>query len=1033
MIEIEIMSKCHHPNIVGYYGSWRKNDELFIAMELCDGGSAADIYQDIGEPLSEPAIALICREAIKGLSYMHKEGYLHRDIKGANILVKQDGTVKVIDFGVSGRITPDCPTRRTFIGTPYWMAPEVIENKGSPSPYDFKADVWSLGITLIELAQADPPLSELHPMKALFQIPYRNPPTLAQPERWSPEFVDFLGHCLQKDPAQRWTYEQLLEHPWLTTSCPTNPKVLQDLVVDYLEAKRRLDEEDEEGEMEGEGEDEREAVEELARLEAQPKTSLVQDIATPPAFSGRDSSTPPPPPPPPPASPPPPPADEPPAVNIPPPSAIPPPSTPPPPPASPPPPPTATSSQEEEKKGEKMRPVATTASQQQAQQRPKTVHRGTARRTEEIKKNIDRKLMRKQIGEIKALTKAFQKELDTLQNKQNDQIQRLTKTQNDKLVKESNRRERENEQHARKFNADKETEQKRHKSEMESLAKQHVSTTKTWNKDQAKAAESKRKINAGHVNSRIKELKEQDKAADKEHKGDARKVRDMRRNHRKNEGREITERMNMECEHNIAVDRAACEREHMMKLLIETQEREEDFIQHAYAVEARWREEQHKRQLELIDVEKAAALENLHKVHEEENAHIVARQQMQERQQMQRIALENEQHKRRQMMESRERTKEFKQKQKAGHDKFMESLRQEIKAAKGDDKKALKSGSRSRENEFKQKQKDEEAKWQENLKREMDDEDAVLASNHEEQQKGQRASQEAERAAQCERHAKEDNETAERYQLRREELAVANAKEDLNLMREYHQNMAKRVISHNKKRLALLEERLTAERNIITEQQSAETAWLTGIQNSQKESLESVHAAWRAAVAKDKKVTQDARDAAEKGFAEEKEAQEREHREKMEQLAERHRAQNDELEQNIRGIKDDFAAEFAKKRQQLADDQARELGDLKDRVDTALAGNTLCTEKVEFPDMTAMQELMESQDVDVDTAHEFSSRSNTPQIQPPSSTSSGMTPGPIAMSSLVMSSSTTPCSGTPDPEHDQDYDDDDEDVKVDSE
>ena len=272
VIEIEVLSRCHHPNIVGYFGCWRKKDELFIAMEYCDGGSTADIYETLDSGLAEEEIKVICRESLKGLAYMHSLGFLHRDIKGANILVKRDGSVKLIDFGVSGKVSAASPTRRTFIGTPYWMAPEVIENKITATPYGAKADVWSLGITLIELAHGDPPLSELHPMKALFQIPYRNPPTLGDASKWSPEFEDFVSRSLVKRPDERWTVDQLLQHPWLQ-SCPEQ-QTLVCLVEDYLEAKARLDAEDAQEPMEAQTEEERQAEALLETLERSGKLDL---------------------------------------------------------------------------------------------------------------------------------------------------------------------------------------------------------------------------------------------------------------------------------------------------------------------------------------------------------------------------------------------------------------------------------------------------------------------------------------------------------------------------------------------------------------------------------------------------------------------------------------------------------------------------------------------------------------------------------------------------------------------------------------
>ena len=272
VIEIEVLSKCHHPNIVGYFGCWRKKDELFIAMEYCDGGSTADIYETLDSGLAEEEIKVICRESLKGLAYMHSLGFLHRDIKGANILVKRDGSVKLIDFGVSGKVSAASPTRRTFIGTPYWMAPEVIENKITATPYGAKADVWSLGITLIELAHGDPPLSELHPMKALFQIPYRNPPTLGDASKWSPEFEDFVSRSLVKRPDERWTVDQLLHHAWLR-DCPAQ-QTLVCLVEDYLEAKARLDAEDQQQPMEAQTEEEKQAEALLETLERSGKLDL---------------------------------------------------------------------------------------------------------------------------------------------------------------------------------------------------------------------------------------------------------------------------------------------------------------------------------------------------------------------------------------------------------------------------------------------------------------------------------------------------------------------------------------------------------------------------------------------------------------------------------------------------------------------------------------------------------------------------------------------------------------------------------------
>ncbi|EFA81944.1 putative protein serine/threonine kinase [Heterostelium album PN500] len=230
VVEIDILNRCNHQNIVKYYGSWVKGDELFIAMECCGGGSITEIYQELNVPLNEQQIAYVCRETLKGLEYLHTHGVIHRDLKGANILLTEAGDVKLADFGVSGLLDKSSK-RLTFIGTPYWMAPEVIENRSNQVPYDTKADIWSLGITLIELAEAEPPLSEIHPMKVLFQIPYRDPPKLKNQESYSKDFINFINQCLHKDPNQRKTASELLKHPFVARS--SEKIIMHELIQRY--------------------------------------------------------------------------------------------------------------------------------------------------------------------------------------------------------------------------------------------------------------------------------------------------------------------------------------------------------------------------------------------------------------------------------------------------------------------------------------------------------------------------------------------------------------------------------------------------------------------------------------------------------------------------------------------------------------------------------------------------------------------------------------------------------------------------------
>ncbi|VDK46772.1 unnamed protein product [Anisakis simplex] len=208
--EIMMMRECRHPNIIAYHGSYLRRDRLWIVMEYCSGGSLQDIYHMTG-PLSELQIAFVCRETLKGLQYLHSKGMVHRDVKGANILLTYLGDVKLADFGIAAQITATIGKRKSFIGTPYWMAPEVacVDRRGG---YGVQCDVWAVGITAIELAELQPPLFELHPMQVLYQMTkssYKSP-QLKDKFKWSPFFHDFVKQCLTKNPKKRPTPEKLL-------------------------------------------------------------------------------------------------------------------------------------------------------------------------------------------------------------------------------------------------------------------------------------------------------------------------------------------------------------------------------------------------------------------------------------------------------------------------------------------------------------------------------------------------------------------------------------------------------------------------------------------------------------------------------------------------------------------------------------------------------------------------------------------------------------------------------------------------------
>lgn len=213
--EILMMQGCLHPNIVKYFGSYLRRDKLWICMEYCGGGSLQDIYHITG-PLKENQIAYVCRETLRGLYYLHDLNMMHRDVKGANILLTDEGGVKLADFGVSAKITTTIAKRKSFIGTPYWMAPEVaaVERKGG---YNQQCDIWAVGITAIELAELQPPMFDLHPMRALFLMSKSSfkAPTLKDKERWSLDFHSFVKLALTKNPKKRPTADRMLLHPFL--------------------------------------------------------------------------------------------------------------------------------------------------------------------------------------------------------------------------------------------------------------------------------------------------------------------------------------------------------------------------------------------------------------------------------------------------------------------------------------------------------------------------------------------------------------------------------------------------------------------------------------------------------------------------------------------------------------------------------------------------------------------------------------------------------------------------------------------------
>ncbi|KAH3767650.1 protein serine/threonine kinase [Pelomyxa schiedti] len=217
--EIDFMKTCKHPNIISYFGSYFKDCDLWIVMEYCSVGSCSDLMQICKKTLNEDQIGYVAYQVLQGLAYLHSVRLLHRDIKAGNILINDRGECKLADFGVSGRLSDTMSRMHTVIGTPFWMAPEVINGTGGGAGYTTKVDVWSLGITVLEMAEGAPPLHDLHPMRAIFLIPTLPPPKFQDTASKSPEIVAFLALCLKMNAAERPSAKELLSDPFIQRCC----------------------------------------------------------------------------------------------------------------------------------------------------------------------------------------------------------------------------------------------------------------------------------------------------------------------------------------------------------------------------------------------------------------------------------------------------------------------------------------------------------------------------------------------------------------------------------------------------------------------------------------------------------------------------------------------------------------------------------------------------------------------------------------------------------------------------------------------
>ncbi|CAL8291264.1 unnamed protein product [Gadus morhua 'NCC'] len=229
--EVVIMRDYQHRNVVEMFKSALVEEELWVIMEYLQGGALTNIVSETR--LSEEQIATVCEAVLQALAYLHSQGVIHRDIKSDSILLTLDGRIKLSDFGFCAQISKDIPKRKSLVGTPYWMAPEVI----SKSPYGTEVDVWSLGIMVVEMVDGEPPYFSETPVAAMKRLRDEHAPTVRNVSQISPVLKDFLDRMLTRDPMERASATDLLEHPFLLQS--GSPQCLVPLVEQYRKRMSR--------------------------------------------------------------------------------------------------------------------------------------------------------------------------------------------------------------------------------------------------------------------------------------------------------------------------------------------------------------------------------------------------------------------------------------------------------------------------------------------------------------------------------------------------------------------------------------------------------------------------------------------------------------------------------------------------------------------------------------------------------------------------------------------------------------------------